>query len=86
MTVEIMAMLAIEAMIDSGLADKDCKGSYLRQEVTEPTGKYCNFYQSKQDLKLGNPFLSISMNLDGKPMIVQHFYNFENYKSAKNDI
>jgi len=80
MTVEILALLALEAMIDKGLTEGK---NYVRQDTTETTGKYVNFYQSRADLTLGNPFLSISTNLSGKPMIVQHFYNFENYKSMK---
>ena len=80
MTVEILALLALEDMKDAELtSSKD----YVRQDLTDPTGKYANFYQSREDLRLGNPFLSVSMNLDGKPMIVQHFYNFEDYKSMK---
>lgn len=80
MTVELLALLALEDMKDSGTSEDK---NYIRQDLTDPTGKYANFYQSREDLRLGNPFLSISMNLDGKPMIVQHFYNFEDYKSMK---
>lgn len=86
MTIEIMALLAVEAMIDMGLASKEVKTTHIQQNRHDSTGKYADFYQSKQDLKLGNPFLSVSMNLDGKPMIVQYFYNFENYKSMGDDI
>ena len=84
MTIEIIALLSLEDMMDKGLT-KD-KTNYIRQDLTDPTGKYANFYQTKEDLKLGNPFLSVSMNLEGKPMIVQHFYNFEDYKSMSNDV
>lgn len=80
MTVELLALLALEDMKDSGISEDK---NYIRQDLTDPTGKYANFYQSLEDLRLGNPFLSISMNLDGKPMLVQHFYNFEDYKSMR---
>jgi hypothetical protein len=80
MTVELLALLALEDMKDSGTSEDK---NYIRQDLTDPTGKYANFYQSREDLRLGNPFLSISMNLDGKPMLVQHFYNFEDYKSME---
>jgi hypothetical protein len=78
MTIELLALLALEDMKDCGTSEDK---NYIRQDLTDPTGKYANFYQSREDLRLGNPFLSISMNLDGKPMIVQHLYNFEDYKS-----
>lgn len=79
MTVQTIALLALEDMIDMGIAEE--KTFPIRKERTDTTGKYCQFFQSKKDLELDNPFLSISMNLDSKPMIVQHFYNFEHYKS-----
>ena len=80
MTVELLALLALEDMKDSGMSEDK---NYIRQDLTDLTGKFAYFYQSREDLRLGNPFLSISMNLDGKPMLVQHFYNFEDYKSMK---
>lgn len=83
MTIEIIALLAAEAMLDMGLASKDVKTTHIQQNRHDSTGKYADFYQSKEDLKLGNPFLSVTMNLDNKPMIVQYLYNFEGYKSME---
>jgi len=83
MTIEIIALLAVEDMIDMQLASKDMKATYIQQNRHDSSGKYADFYQSKEDLRLGNPFLSVSMNLDGKPLIVQHLYNFESYKSME---
>jgi hypothetical protein len=80
MTVITIAMLALEDMVDEG---KATSLDYVRQDLTDTTGKYVNFYQSREDLRLGNPFLSVATNLDGKPMIVQHLYNFEDYKSME---